>query len=174
MFLLRPEFPCFNGNPLEFKSFLDTFEAHLEPRVYDKRTLFFLLLQHCNEDIQGHLNHLAGHEACYQQAKQKLVGEYVSPRIVSDACYKEFPAIESGANRQLKSFSEVLVITKDIFRYTNVDTLDTLTALVGKLAYNLRGRWVKRSVEIDKTRGLVAEFSDLVEFVKQETDVANS
>ena len=66
------------------------------------------------------------------------------------------------------------MITNDIPRCTNLDTLDTLTTLVGKLPYNLRGRWVKRSVEIEKTRGLVAEFSDLVEFVKQESDVANS
>ena len=33
---------------------------------------------------------------------------------------------------------------------------------------------MKRSVEIEKTRGLVVEFSNLVEFVKQESDVANS
>ena len=33
---------------------------------------------------------------------------------------------------------------------------------------------MKRSVEIEKTRGLVEEFSDLVEFVKQESEVANS
>ena len=58
------------------------------------------------------------------------------------------------------------MITKDIPRYTNLDTLDTLTALVGKLPYNLRERWVRRSVEMEKTRGLVAEFSDLLEFVK--------
>ena len=179
MFLPRPEFP--KGDPLEFKSFLNNFETHLEPRVYDERTLFCLLLQHCSEDIQGQINHLAGQEACYQSAKQKLVREYGSPWIISDACYqklKEFPAIKSGASRQLKTFCELLEktleITKDIPRYTNLDTLDTLTALVGKLPYNLRGRWVKRSVEIEKTRGFVAEFSDLVEFVKQESDVANS
>ena len=181
MFLPRPEFPKFKGNPLEFKSFLNNFETHLEPRVHDERTLFCLLLQHCNEDIQGQINHLAGQEVCYQRAKQKLVREYGSPWIISDACYqklKEFPAIKSGASRQLKTFCELLEktleITKDIPRYTNLDTLDTLTALVGKLPYNLRGRWVKRSVEIEKTRGFVAEFSDLVEFVKQESDVANS
>ena len=78
----------------------------------------------------------------------------------------------------MKTFCELLEktleITKDIPRYTNLDTLDTLTALVEKLPYNLRGRWVKRSVEIEKTRGFVTEFSDLVEFVKQESDVANS
>ena len=181
MFLPRPEFPKFKGDPLEFKSFLNNFETHLEPRVHDERTLFCLLLQHCSEDIQGQINHLAGQEACYQRAKQKLVREYGSPWIISDACYqklKEFPAIKSGASRQLKTFCELLEktleITKDIPRYTNLDTLDTLTALVGKLPYNLRGRWVKRSVEIEKTRGFVAVFSDLVEFVKQESDVANS
>ena len=83
-----------------------------------------------------------------------------------------------GAGRQLKSFCELLektlVITNDIPRYTNLDTLDTLIALVGKLPYNLRGQWVKRSVEIEKTRGFVAEFSHLVEFAKQESVVANS
>ena len=58
MFLPRPEFPKFKGNPLEFKSFLNNFETHLEPRVHDERTLFCLLLQHCSEDIQGQINHL--------------------------------------------------------------------------------------------------------------------
>ena len=76
----------------------------------------------------------------------KLDKEYGLPWIISDAC---FPAIKSGASRQLKSFCELLektlVITKDISRYTNLDTLDTLTALVGKLLYNLRGQWEKVS-----------------------------
>ena len=82
---------------------------------------------------------------------EKLVREYGSPWNISNACHqklKEFSVIKSGASRKLKSFSELLektlVITKDIPRY--LDTLDTLTALVGKLPYNLRGRWVKRSV----------------------------
>ena len=181
MFLPRLEFSKFKGNPLEFNLFLNNFEIHLEPRVQDEQTLFCLLLQDCNEDIQGQINHLVGHEACYQQAKQKFVKEYGLPWVIFDACYqklKEFPASKSGISRQLKCFCELLektvVIKKDIPRYTNLDTLDTLTTLIGKFPYNLRGRWVKRSVEIEKTRGLVAEFSDLVEFVKQESDVANA
>ena len=132
MFLPRPEFPKFKGNSLKFKSF-NNFETHLEPRVQDERTLFCLLLQYCNKDIQGQINHLASHEACYQQGKQKLVKEYGSPWIISDACFKKlkkFSSIKSGASRQLKSFCELLqktlVITKDIPGYTNLDTLDTL------------------------------------------------
>ena len=133
MFLPRPEFPKFKGNPFEFKSFLNNFETHLEPRVQDERTLFCLLLQHCNEDIQGQIkNHLTGREACYQQVKQKLVKEYGSPWVISDACYqklKEFLAIKSDASRQLKSFCELLDLSDNkrhspihksrYFRYSN-------------------------------------------------------
>ena len=79
MFLPRPEFSKFNGKPLEFKSFLNNFEMHLELRVLDERTLFFLLLQHCSNNIQNQINHLAAHKGCYQQAKQKLMREYGSP-----------------------------------------------------------------------------------------------
>ena len=81
--------------------------------------------------------------------QKKLVKEYCW--IISDACYhtlKESPAIESGASRQLKSFCKLLektlVITKEFHRYKNLNTLDTLIASVGKLPYNLRGRWVER------------------------------
>ena len=94
MFLPRPEFPKFKGDPLEFKSFLNNFETHLEPRVHDERTLFCLLLQHCSEDIQGQINHLAGQEACYQRAKQKLIREYGSPWIISDACYQKLKELK--------------------------------------------------------------------------------
>ena len=65
------------------------------------------------------------------------------------------------------------MITNDIPQYTNLDSLDILTILVGKLPYNLQGQWVKKLVKIEKTKGLVAEFSDLVELVKEDSDVAN-
>ena len=96
MFLPRPEFPKFVENPLEFKSCLNNFETHLEQRVHDERTLFCMLLQHCSDNIQNHINHLAGHEACYQQAKQKLMREYGSPWIISDASYQKLKRVSGN------------------------------------------------------------------------------
>ena len=58
MFLPRPEFPKFYGNSLEFKSFFNNFEMHIEPRVCDERMLFCLLLQHCSGSKQNQVNHL--------------------------------------------------------------------------------------------------------------------
>ena len=47
MFLPRPEFPKYSGDPLEFKAFINNFETHIEPRVLNQKALFCLLLQHC-------------------------------------------------------------------------------------------------------------------------------
>jgi len=52
LFLPRPEFKRFNGNLLEFKSFLTNFETHVELRVQDSKMLFCLLLQHCENKVK--------------------------------------------------------------------------------------------------------------------------
>ena len=38
LFLPRPEFPKFSGDPLEYKAFMNNFETHIEPRVRDEKT----------------------------------------------------------------------------------------------------------------------------------------
>ena len=42
------------------------------------------------------------------------------------------------------------------------------------MSFDLQKQWVKRSVDVEKTKDLVADFVDLVESVKQEFDVVNS
>ena len=85
-------------------SFFNNFETHIEPRIHDQQTLFFLLLQHCSNNAQDQISHLAGNQACYQQAKQKLIREYNSSWIISVACYKK-----------LKSFWNLKVVQVDNF-----------------------------------------------------------
>ena len=46
LFLPRPEFSKFAGDPLEFQLFISNFETHIEPRVQCERTLFCLLISH--------------------------------------------------------------------------------------------------------------------------------
>ena len=150
MFLPR-QFPKFSGDPLEFKSFIDNFEIHIEPRIHDERMKFSLLLQHCDSSIKNRIEHFADYiDNCYLLAKNKSQTEYGSPWIISDACeqiLKNFPAIKSGDAKQFKCFSELLekttIIVRDIRQYTNLDSLDTLSDSVSKLPFDFRKRWVK-------------------------------
>ena len=182
MFLPRPEFPKFSGDPLEFKSFINNFEIHIEPRIQDERMKFSLLLQHCDSSIRDRIEHFADFaDNCYLLAKNKLQKEYGSPWIISDVCerkLKNFPVIKSGDAKQLKCFSELLekttIIIRNIRQYTSLDSLDTLSELVSKLPFDLRKRWVKRSVQIENSTRLLANFYQFVEFVSQESLELNS
>ena len=73
MFLPRPEFPKYSGDPLEFKAFISNFETHIEPRVKDQKMLFCLLTQHCFDPVRERIQRLAVKgEQCYQLAKLRL------------------------------------------------------------------------------------------------------
>ena len=182
LFLPRPEFPKFTGDPLEFKSFINNFETYVEPRVSDEKTLLCLLLQHCTKPVKNKIEHFSDHdEHCYTLAKQRLRREYGSPWIISDVCeqrLKKFATIKSSDAKELKLFSELLektsVIIRDIQNYTSLNSLDTLAELVSKLPYELKRRWVKRSVQIENSFGHLANFAHFVEFVRQEADEINS
>ena len=143
MFLPRPEFSKFSGDPLEFKSFINNFEIHIEPRIQDERMKFSLLLQHCDSSIKNRIEHFADYiDNCYLLTQNKLQTEYGSPWIISDACeqkLKKLPAIKSGDAKQLKCFSELLekniIIVRDIRQYANLNSLDTLSDLVSKIPF---------------------------------------
>ena len=76
LFLPRPEFAIFSGDPLEFKNFFNGYEAHVELRVTDQNTLFCLLVQHCTNPIKDKIKHVSEKgELCYQLAKQRLIKE---------------------------------------------------------------------------------------------------
>ena len=155
---------------------------HIEPRVLNRKALFCLLLQHCVDSVKKRIQHFAGKgDQCYQLAKERLRKEYGSPWVVSDECEqrrKKFPAIKSGNSKELKRFAELLestqIILSDVNHFGSLDSLDTLTSLVGKLPYKLRQRWVERSVQIENLTGSLAKFIDLVEFVQVMSDEANS
>ena len=182
LFLPRPEFPKFSGDPLEYKAFMNNFETHIEPRVRDEKTLICLLLQHCSKDVKDRIEHFATSEVQpYTVAKQRLNKEYGSPWVISDACeqrLKKFPSVRSGDGKQLRRFAELLektgVIVKDIRQYTSLNSLDMLTELVNKLPYDLKKRWVSKSVQIQNYLGHLANFLHFVEFVRKESDEVNS
>ena len=182
LFLPRPEFPKFSGDPLEYKAFMNNFETHIEPRVRDEKTLICLLLQHCSKDVKDRIEHFATSEVQpYTVAKQRLNKEYGSPWVISDACeqrLKKFPSVRSSDGKQLRRFAELLektgVIVKDIRQYTSLDSLDMLTELVNKLSYDLKRRWVSKSVQIQNYLGHLANFLHFVDFVRKESDEVNS
>ena len=182
LFLPRPEFKKFNGNPLEFNSFLINFETHVEPRVHDQKMLFCLLLQHCEASVKERIEYFSekGNSA-YKLAKAKLRNEYGRPCIIADICeqkLKNAPQIKGSDPASIKVFSDLLERTQITLQslqvFGSLNSLDTMTKLIMKLPFDLRRKWVKQSVFIENQTGRVAQFNDFVDFVKAQSEECNS
>ena len=69
MFLQRPEFPKFSGDPLQYRTFITNFETHVESRIKDPKMLFCLLTQHCVDAVRERIQRLKGKgEQCFNLA----------------------------------------------------------------------------------------------------------
>ena len=117
----------------------------------------------------------------YALAKSKLQLEFGQPCIIADICkqrLKEAPQVKSNHPASIKGFSELLeksLITLQSLKIAgSFNSLDTLTRLVNKLPFEMRRRWVRESVCIEEHTGRVAQFEDLVKFVKHESSEVNS
>ena len=182
LFLPRPEFSKFAGDPLEFQLFISDFETHIEPRVQCERSLFCLLLQHCSNQVKDLISHFSVYKQnCYTLAKLRLSKEYCSPWIIADASeqkLKRFPVIKSGDGQQLNRIEELLEKTSvhviGFRQYTSLDSLDTLTDLAGKLPYDLIKSWVRETVKIENSTRFLANFSHFVDFVRRQADELTS
>ena len=182
MFLPRPEFPKFNGNPLEFTTFQINFQQHFEPKVADRKMLFCYLLQHCESNVKTKIQHFSTKgEAAYRLAMDRLKREYGQPYVIGDACEQQLKAakpVKSNDPQGLKSFSDLLekslVILEEIRYLGSLSSLDTMTQLVGKLPFDLRRRWVKESAAIAGHTGQIADFPYFVSFVAKMSEEYNS
>ena len=146
MFLPRPIFLKYFGDQLELKAFMNDFETHIKPQIFDQKALFCLLFQHCIDAVKRRIQHFASKgDQSYHFAKERLLKKYCSPWVVANECIqrlKKFPFIKSGNAKELKRFAELLesslVTLGDIGHYGSLDSLDSVTSLVKKLPYELR------------------------------------
>ena len=182
LFLPRPEFKKFNGNPLEFHSFIANFERHVEPRVSDQKILFCLLLQHCEGKVRDRIDSYTERgDLAYTLAKTKLQSEYGRPCVIADICeqrLKDAPVVKSNDAAGIKSFSEclekTLITLENLQFFGSLNSLDTITKLVNKLPFEMRRRWVQESVAIEDQTGQIATFNHFVTFVSRQSKELDS
>ena len=181
-YLPRPELTKFNGNPLEYKTFMNNFERHIVPKVRDSKILLCYLSQQCEPSVRNKLQHFSNKgDAGFHLAKARLKTEYGQPCVIADACEQQLKAAKYerfNDPEMIKRFAELLektvVTIEDINFSGSLNSLDTMTQLVNKLPRDRKRTWVKESLEIEKGTGEVAGFSYFVELVTRLSDEANS
>ena len=75
---------------------------------------------------------------------------------------------------ELAQLLEESEVTLNCLNYqADLDNFNTMTAIVKRLPFALQTRWLRTAAEIEK-KGTDAKFKNLVKFVKDESEIANS
>ena len=169
----RPVIPVFDGDPLNYWTFVQSFETLIARRLASDPAKLVYLLQHCAPSVKRNLEHFSGdNEMGYKLARESLFCEYGQPHIVAYCCEKrllESPKMRFMEPDGLKSLSilmeKSLTMLRDMGDFATLNSLGTMKRLMGKFSEEMQKDWIKWSFKVLKETGKQAKLSELVDFV---------
>ena len=178
----RPEISKFNGDPLSYWTFIRSFDTHIASKMPNDEARLVYLLQHCSPKIRQDLEHFARDgNTGYQLARESLFSAYGQPHIVAFCCEERLlssPRLKEKEPSALKSMAiqmeKCLAMLRDIGEFATLNSFGTIQKLTDKFPEEMKRDWVKWSFNVLKKSGKQAKFEELVEFVRHESEEANS
>ena len=178
----KVEYMHFDGNPVNYTSFLHNFESCLEST--DNSRNLQLLIQHCTgkarEAIQSCVN-LPVAEG-YLTAKITLKDNFGLPHVIAKAHIKklqDLTPLKNGGGQTLLEFSRQLEIADRTLQgmgteyVSELNHTSTLRELSKKLPFFLQGKWVESAGQIIE-KGRKPLFADFLKFVKTRARLVNN
>ena len=168
----------FDGDILQYKSFINSFEHTIERKTEDLQDRLQFLIQYTKGQPQElvrscqHMNPARG----YQKAKA-LLGEHFGNEYRIACAYIEkllgWPSIKSEDSKALRDFALFLRTCcnamEELEYLEELDTISNMKNIVLKLPYKLRERWRAKACELQRT-GRVRMLS-LVSYVERQASV---
>jgi len=174
----------FNGNPLQYTTFIRAFEYTIENKTEDNRDRLNFLCQYTSGEAKALVNsclHYADSDVGYEKAKLLLAERYGGNHKIAQAVLKKaqnWPEIKEHATDSLNEFSmfltEALNIMSGIQALDELNHTASLQMLVGKLPYRLRASWRNRVYEVEDGGSRVVAYKDLVDFVNRQARIMSN
>ena len=178
--LPRRELQSFNGDPLRYWSFIQSFKANVDKRKVDDAAKLSVLLQNCVGPARKMLycTELMAPETGYKRALEILEERYGDKFEISQKW------VEKILNRtivkgpvELRDFADELLCCEEMLRsmghLSDLNNPTNMRAIWRKLPQYLQDRWAHRNHQIKKKEGKgKADLRDLVEFVVEAAEEA--
>ena len=180
--LPSPEPGIFNGDSLQFPTWIQAFETLIESKTTRPSEKIHYLRKYVSgeakEAIDGLL--ILNSNDAYEMAKEVLVKRFGDPFAVANAYRQKldlWPKIPNGDAKALRKFADFLVhCEKAMVGTTSLNVLnDDLEnrKLAVKLPRWLIARWTRDAYQYKEENGLFPPFKKFVKFVTKESDIAN-
>ena len=176
------EYMNFYGEPRDFPLFMRNFEVNVETKEDNDADRLNYLIQYCKGPARQAIEHcvIMPPEEGYIRAKEILRKNFGRNHIVTQAFLDKvisgLPIRVNEAERlaQLARDMETCLLgSTQLGNGANINSIDTLGKVIGRLPIHLRSKWAERANQLYENH-ITPNFSHLTEFVQSRAAVANT
>lgn len=178
--LPQRDIPIFDGDPMQYLSFMRTFEHCVEERTSSYQDCLYFLEQYTRgqpRELVRSCMHMPSQQG-YQRAKGLLMEHFGNEHKIATAYMERvlnWPSIKSEDVQELEDFA--LFLRGCCNAMTEIQYMEELNVpsymrqVVMKWPYKMREKWRNAASEIQERRGFRATFTDLVHFLERQVKV---
>ena len=170
------EISMFDGNPLEYQSFIHAFKHFIENKTENNQDRLYYLEQFTSglpRDLVRSCLHMDVNRG-YREARHLLKEHYGNEMKISEAYLEKalnWTAIRAEDGKMLQEYALYLRgccnVMQDLQYLEELNILSNLRQIASKLPYKLRERWRTTAYETQQKTGRRIRFQHLVEFVEK-------
>ena len=174
--------PVFKGSYFDYPTFIAAFDAMIDKKVDSEKDKLYFLSKYtsgkAHEVVKGFLTWDS--DQGYEEARKLLAQRFGNPFRVAEA-YKaklrNWPQIVEGDSSGLQDLSDFLVRCEGAMQsmkyMEDLNSTRLLQEVSTKLPFKSGSRWCRQARDVLKKTERTVSFHDLVEFVREEADLAN-
>ena len=179
--LPQPEVPIFNGQPIEYCSFIRAFENLIESKTDSSSSRLYYLVQYTAGDVQELMRSCLAMnpDEGYQEARRLMKEKYGQNYKIAAAYVDRLtngPPIRGEDGNALQKFSVQLTscknTLKDIGYLNKLENPDALRRVIERLPYGIRQKWREVVDDIIQRQNRDVTVEDIATFVEKRVRVA--
>ncbi|KAL9982123.1 hypothetical protein ACROYT_G010928 [Oculina patagonica] len=149
--LPKPELNKFNGNPLEFWSFIRSFDNNIEKNSTDEGEKMTFLLQYCTGAARDAIKSCVTMDPAlgYQEARKLLKDRFGHPFKIATAHLNQVtrgPPVKPNDQKGLLAFADQLKDCQNVLHsigyLDEINSADNLRSIIDRLPFHLKTKWL--------------------------------
>ncbi|XP_039548042.1 uncharacterized protein LOC120493481 [Pimephales promelas] len=180
--LPKRDIQIFDGDPLQYHTFMRSFEHSIEEKADNPKDCLYFLEQYIRghpRDLVRSCQHMAPDRG-YAKAKALLQEHFGNAQKIA-AAYMEkalsWTPIKSEDVKSLQAYSLFLRgccnAMDDVEYMEELNMPTTMLTIVKRLPYKYRDRWRTVACELQERSGQRAKFIDIVDFIERQVRIAS-
>nr|XP_054604785.1 uncharacterized protein LOC129165520 [Nothobranchius furzeri] len=180
--LPKKEIPSFDGDPLQYQTFIRSFEHNIENRNKNPGDQLYYLEQHTSgqpRELVRSCLHMSP-ERGFERAKSLLQQHFGNKHKLATAYMNKalsWVSIEPEDTRALQAYTIFLRgccnAMEDLNYIKELDMPANMLAIVKMLPYRLRDKWRTFVCDLYEKHNQQAKFKDMIDFLEKQVKIAS-